>query len=71
MMHLNDKLQVLQQRGCQPNISLRGNTWRAHINGAGNYWAEGSTPSQALNKAIGEWETAGSPLDGYAAIDES
>lgn len=59
----------LSEQGCFPCISYRGkNTWRAHVNGAGNFWAEANTPEQALSQAVASWEIKGKPVDGYAAI---
>ena len=53
---LNDKLILLKAWGCYPCISYRGaGTWRAHINNAGNFWEEGRSPLEALDKAIEIW----------------
>lgn len=70
-MGLLKNLTNLQKIGCYPCISYRGaGIWRAHINGAGNHWAEASDPNEALSLAITEWESAGRPMDGYAAIEQ-
>lgn len=54
--------------GCFPCISYRGRgVWRAHVNGAGNYWADARSPDEALESAVRDWERAGKPMDGYAA----
>ena len=67
-MSLSKLLYALEEEGCYPCISMRSKgIWRAHINGAGNYWAEHSTPKRALNKALALWHKAGYPMDGYAA----
>lgn len=67
-MSLSDLLRVLKEDGCYPCISYRGgDIWRAHVNGAGNYWAEGKSPRRALRKAIKIWEKACRPMDGYAS----
>ena len=66
-MELEVLLVGLKGMGCFPNISLRGQVWRAHVNGAGNYWAEAETPYKALDEAIKLWKEAGKPMDGYAA----
>ena len=65
-MLLNDRLKWLQSKRCQPALSLRGKIWRAHVNGAGNFWAEGETPFQALENAVKLWKEKGRPMDGYA-----
>ena len=63
---LDDKLLRLEACGCYPIISYRGgNTWRAHINGAGNFWGEGRSPLEALDEAIIAWRDADFPMDGY------
>ncbi len=67
-MSLSELLRALEEEGCYPCISYRGGgTWRAHVNGAGNYWAEHSSPKQALKEAIAVWEQSSRPMDGYAA----
>lgn len=70
-MGLEHILNDLAIQGCYPCVSLRGwdgtqPVWRAHVNGAGNYWSEGSTPYEALYNAEKAWTEAGKPLDGYA-----
>ena len=58
----------LAENGNYPSIHYRGNgIWRAHINGAGNFWADSHTPFSALNEAMRLWEKKGKPKDGYAA----
>jgi hypothetical protein len=60
-------LLMLASQGNYPAISYRGyGVWRAHINGTGNFWADGNTPFGALNEAIRIWEKKGKPKDGYA-----
>ena len=69
-MSLAELLSELEYLECFPCISLRGpGVWRAHVNGAGNYWAEASTPKKALQKAMYLWTNAGKPMDGYAEGD--
>ena len=65
-MKLNKLLKDLKNRGCHPCISRRGNVWRAHVNGAGNFWEEASTPLKALQAAVRSWEAKGCIMDGYA-----
>ena len=69
-MKLEDLLTDLANQGCYPCISRRGDIWRAHVNGAGNFWAEHKRPATALRKAIREWKKEGNPMDGYAATIE-
>lgn len=58
----------LRDLGCFPCLSYRGNgIWRAHVNGAGNFWADARSPDEAMASAEREWERAGKPMDGYAA----
>jgi hypothetical protein len=67
-MALSKLLMCLVQRKCYPCISYRGGgIWRAHVNGAGNYWADSASAYQALREATDDWEVAGKPMDGYAA----
>ncbi len=67
-MSLSELLRALEEEGCYPCISMGGKgIWRAHINGAGKYWAEGRTPKRALKRIVTFWEKAGRPMDGYAA----
>jgi hypothetical protein len=71
---LEDRLAYLVSKGCYPCLVFRGYDpekkpiWRAHINGAGNFWNEGNSPLDALSKAISLWLQNGSPLDGYGAV---
>ena len=60
-------LKKLASEGCQPAISRRGKVWRAHVDAAGNFWAEDKCPQIALNKAVAMWRSKGSPKDGMAA----
>lgn len=64
---LNTRLKWLKDLGCSPSICSRGKEWRAHINSAGNYWADSSTPKKALDEAIRLWENKGRPMDGTSA----
>ena len=64
--NLNDKLTYLARLGCRPSIYFRGDQWRAHVNMAGNCWADADTPSEALRLAVRMWEQAGRPMDGRA-----
>ena len=67
-MNLSESLKDLVKQGCFPCIIYRGGgIWRAHVNGTGNYWADGKTPLKALREAMRLWEHAGNPMDGYAA----
>ena len=69
---LDNILFYLKSRGCYPALSRRGkNIWRFHINGAGNYWDEGTTPLIAAKKALLLWEKAGRPIDGYGVLADS
>ena len=66
-MSLNQLLLNLSSQGCYPGIYLRSKTrWRAHVNCAGNYWAEAKTPLRALRAAEKKWVEAGRPMDGMA-----
>ena len=65
-VELEKDLEWLSSLGCYPSIYKRGNLWRAHVNMAGNYWAERETPALALSAAIILWETNGKQMDGYA-----
>lgn len=70
-MRLNDRLKWLKERGCYPCISYRGGgVWRAHVNGAGNFWEEASNPTDALESAVSNWKKKGKPVDGYAALSK-
>lgn len=74
MKDLQLELQKLAAQGCYPCLSMRGfknrhQLWRAHVNGAGNYWGEGRTPLTALKKAIACWKKNGCLMDGYAASE--
>lgn len=64
---LEEMLLELALQGCVPCVSNRGSVWRAHVNGAGNNWAEATNPAAAMRMAIRLWEKAGKPMDGYAA----
>ena len=63
-MNLNDTLKALASKGCRPSIYRRGNMWRAHINIAGNFWSDGSTPLQALMDAEALWRAKNCPKEG-------
>jgi hypothetical protein len=63
---MQNKLMDLQEAGCWPVVAWHGKRWRVHVNGAGNYWADGRTPEEALSAAVRLWEDAGRPMDGYA-----
>lgn len=66
-MSLTKSLKNLAKQGCYPCISYRGGgIWRAHVNGAGNYWANGKAPFEALENAVQLWLADGKPVDGYA-----
>ncbi len=73
-LSLEEIIEHLALSGCYPHLSRRGKylkrqyTWRFHVNGAGNYWAEGSTPRIAARRALKLWEKAGKPMDGYAVL---
>lgn len=70
---LEHQMTALMNKGCYPCVSFRGRNkdgepiWRAHVNGAGNHWAEASTPTNAMKEARKSWEGGGCPMDGYAA----
>ena len=64
-LELGEQLKWLQREGCYPCIYLRGTKWRAHVNAAGNYWADADTPSKALEEAVKLWHSKGRPMDGY------
>ena len=67
---LQEGLLWLKSCGCFPVVGYRGGgLWRAHVNGAGNWWDEGKTPVTALNKAIRKWLKGGRVMDGYGAPD--
>lgn len=67
--NLESLLEQLVSEGCHPCISWRSDRWRAHVNGAGNFWDESKeSPLDALNRAARAWERAGKPMDGYASI---
>ena len=69
-MSLSELLRDLMQQNCFPCIMYRGGSiWRAHVNGAGNYWADAHTPLKALMDAVRLWEKADKPMDGYAATE--
>ena len=57
----------LEEQGCYPAISYRGKgIWRAHVNGAGNFWCDAKRPEDAMESAVRLWERAGKPMDGYS-----
>ncbi len=67
-MNLTELLKRLAHQGCYPSIYRRDeHLWRAHVNAAGNYWADANTPCKALAEAVQLWEGAGKPIDGMAA----
>lgn len=66
-MTLEARLADLQDRGCYPSLYRRGRWWRAHINAAGNFWADAATPHEALEVAVRAWTAEGRPMDGMAA----
>ena len=65
-MNLSKRLKWLKDRGCFPSIYRRGNLWRAHINRAGNFWADGESAFIALEEAVKLWKKKGKPMDGFA-----
>ena len=70
---LDAELQRLASLGCYPCLSLRGfvhgmPVWRAHVNGAGAFWAEASRPLDALRAAVTAWTNMRCPKDGYASV---
>ncbi len=66
-MSLSESLVRLAKQGCYPSIIRRGeHVWRAHVNAAGNFWADANTPSKALTEAVQLWRKAGKPVDGMA-----
>lgn len=66
-MTLNQLMLNLSSQGCYPGIYRRTEKrWRAHVNCAGNYWADASTPLRALRAAERLWHEAGKPMDGMA-----
>ena len=68
-MTLNELLKNLAKQGCYPSVYQRvKGLWRAHVNMAGNFWQDASTPLIALQMAVASWERAGKPVDGQAAI---
>lgn len=67
--HLTDLLATLADAGCYPCVAYRGGGfWRAHINGAGNFWDEAKTPEEALNAAFRLWDQKGRPINGYGSM---
>ncbi len=64
---LNTLLKRLASEGCHPSIYKRGDLWRAHVNAAGNYWADDTTPLKAMREAVKLWQAAGKSVDGIAA----
>lgn len=66
-MTLSERMRWLQSKGCTPSVYLRGDKlYRAHVNAAGNFWADAKTPKLALEEATRLWHAAGCPLDGTA-----
>ncbi len=66
-MALEDQLEFLASKGCTPSLYRRGKVWRAHINAAGNFWADDKNSAVALQKVVALWEEKGCPLDGMSA----
>lgn len=67
-MNLTELLKSLARQGCYPSIYRRGrDIWRAHVNAAGNFWEDASTPYKALTKAVQLWRKSGKRMDGMAA----
>lgn len=64
---LSAMLKDLAKQGCVPSVYCRGGLWRAHVNMAGNSWADASTPLKAMQDAVLVWKRAGKPVDGIAA----
>ena len=56
----------LESMGCKPSLYERGSFWRAHVNQAGNFWADHKRPDTAIKIAKESWEKAGLPMDGLA-----
>ena len=66
-MTLVQILADLDRRKCSPSLYKRGpHLWRAHINRAGNYWADARTPTKAFQIAYADWRYDGRPMDGDA-----
>jgi hypothetical protein len=65
-MTLSSRLKKLKDRGCYPSIYRRGDLWRAHVNRAGNYWADGISAFTALEDAVKLWRKSGCQMDGIA-----
>jgi len=65
-MTLSNMLIGLTDDGCYPSIYYRGELWRAHVNAAGGYWHDDTTPLRALRGAVKAWKKAGKPVDGMA-----
>lgn len=66
-MNLEERLAWLKAKGCTPSIYTRGSLFRAHVNAAGNFWADAETPRKALEDAVRLWRAARCPLDGIAS----
>ena len=66
-MKLNERMKWLKSHGCYPSIYRRGDVWRAHVNAAGNFWADARTPLEALEEAVKLWQDKGCPMDGMAS----
>jgi len=66
-MTLDDRIAWLKEKGCTPGIYARGDCYRAHVNTAGNFWADAKTPWQAMEDAVKLWESAGRPMEGMSS----
>lgn len=64
---LGGLLKLLRDLDCYPSIYRKGKKWRAHVNFAGNFWNDGSTPEIALREAIRLWFRCGMRMDGAAS----
>jgi hypothetical protein len=69
-MGLSNLMKQLRSEGCFPSIYRRGDLWRAHVNAAGNYWHDDTTPLKAMQEAVRLWKRAGKPVDGMATDAE-
>lgn len=65
-MKLEERIAWLKANGCTPSIYARGEGYRAHVNAAGNFWADAKTPRKAMEDAVRLWKSARCPLDGTA-----
>ena len=66
---LSRELLDLKNEGCFPSLYLRGDVWRAHVNRAGNFWADDKSPLNAIRRAANMWRNAGKPKDGVPDND--